>query len=185
LLSQRASPGRPYLIHLDGFNGEVLYLGSELSSYDGLAQLRGVGVPLVYVISWELFSNRDQMLHPLKRRLNLDLLCSTLELCRDMGVPATITYISGLEPLSEMKSGFRQISSLLTRFPVINIFQAHGPKQQAIQTPEAADITYLVETRKWIEAEFGNSCMRPRSWENYRGLWYSEFAGEVLEDIRV
>ena len=46
---------------------------------------------------------------------------------------------------------------------------------------EAKSLEFYVQARIEIENIFKESDRRPRRWENYRPLWYREFANELLD----
>jgi hypothetical protein len=53
------------------------------------------------------------------------------------------------------------------------------------RAPEANDLGYYLQLRNETEDRFAARGLAPRSWENYRPLWYSTFAGKPLRGPRI
>ena len=166
-----------------GFKGEIKYIGSEISE-KGIERIAKKTEKFSYYLTLETFENRILM-NNTKSLMDVKKAKKILKLCKENGIPATILYVLGLEPLKIFKHGIREISPFLTRFPVINIFQVYDISQNKIRHPEATEIEYFLSARKFVEKLFEERELRPRLWENYRGLWYTSFSSEVIKNEEI
>jgi len=102
-----------------GFNGRILYLGSQLISSKKLSKLLSI-VDLTYVYTVETFSKRN-ILHP-KKSKSLKTCISDLTKIKNMGIKnLQYTYIPGIDSLSVFSRNFEVFSSLAK--PHISIFR--------------------------------------------------------------
>lgn len=168
-----------------GFNGEFLYIGSEITSEDGLKSLRDEIKNFFLCLSLECFTRREKLLKNIKAKLTLDRAKEVLEISKKLGILCSFTYIIGLDPLEDMVKGLNSFISLINRFPVFQVFQPHWEEHKTLRTPEAEYIDYYLKARKEIESMFIPTNLRPKPWQNYRPLWYFSFADEPINDIRI
>ncbi len=163
-----------------GFQGELLYLGAQLRSPESFKTLkRNVG-NFAFVMALECFERREILLNKIKSSLGAEKIRDILAHSRELGFPTTVTYIVGLDSLEEMEKGFERIRDVLTRFPITNIFQPHKANQEPLLRDEARELDYYLDARLVFERMFSDTALRPRSWENYRSLWYFKFSGEEM-----
>lgn len=168
-----------------GYHNEIFYFGSEIRSDAAFEKLKREVDPFAMCISVECFTNRERMLRDIKRDLTMEEIARMLKKSKELGFKTNFSYILGLEPISTLKKGFEELLPLIDRFPVINVFQPHTDGQEILRNKDAWSIDYYMQARETLEKIFSDTDMRPRPWENYRGLWYLEFNGESLHDIRI
>lgn len=164
------------------FNGELFYYGSEIITEKALDELKDVK-PFGLCLSLECFENREWMLRNIKARITIEDAKRILARATERGFRTNFSYILGLELLDAMEKGFEELLPHINSFPVINILQVHRG-QDKLRCADAWNIDYYMKARKRLEEMFETTGMRPRSWENYRSLWYLKFGDEVLDDIR-
>lgn len=165
-----------------GFTGRLFYYGSEVTSVLGIDELKEV-VPFSLCLSVECFASRDTILKSTKSRLTIDDIKEVLGRAKANGFEVSFSYILGIEPLEILEQNFTDLIPFINCFPTINIFQVHRD-QELLRIPSAWDIEYYLKARQIIEGIFMETNMRPRTWENYRGLWHLKFGKEILDDIR-
>lgn len=165
-----------------GFRGMLFYYGSEVTSAFKIDELKEVA-PFSLCLSVECFAFRDTMLKSTKGRLGLDDVKRILSRAQESGFETSFSYILGIESLDILKPNFIALAPFINRFPTINIFQVHRG-QEFLRITSAWDIDYYLKARKIIESIFIGTVLRPRPWENYRGLWHLKFGKEILDDIR-
>ena len=167
------------------FNKELKYLGSQIISEEALGILEKHAMPFSLYFTVECFTRRRKLLHPVKTNITISkikkILCSALK----RNFNTNILYILGLDSIGDVINGIRELKPYLTHFPIINVFQNYLPEQEALRIPEARQIEYYLEARKQIEKIFIKSNLRPRLWENYRGLWYFRFADKELKGVKI
>lgn len=163
------------------FNGELMYFGCEVNSEKALNELSNIeNFSLIY--AYDNFTKRKDLLTKSKSLLTLQNAKNTLLMAKEKGIDTTISYISGIDPISDMVEGFNTFKESLTQFPIINIYQIQNTSQANIIDEEARDISYYLESRKKIEEIFKNSDIFPKRWANYRPLWYKYYNGKMMED---
>lgn len=161
------------------FNGELLYFGCEVNSKEALKKLSRLGnFALIYAI--DNFTQRDKILNKTKSNITLEDAEKTMKSAKDFDMEVTYAYIAGIDPLDSMMNETEKLKKAITRFPVINIYQVQHPNQIRIMNSEAKKLDYYTQARKNIEEIFSDTDMKPRTWENYRPLWYDEIYGEPL-----
>ncbi len=166
------------------FNNEIKYLGAQINSKQGLMRLSNIK-PFAYYYTIECFTHRKEFLKPAKRELSLNQIKDLLWDYKNNGFQTSFLYILGLDPLESIEQNFSKFKNVLTRFPIINVFQNYVPEHEKLRHKEARTIEYYLKARKIIEKIFIDTNLRPRSWENYRGLWYLTFGDEKFESIRI
>ncbi len=162
-----------------GFHGELMYFGCEVNSEDALKELSALGkFSLIYAL--DNFSKREMLLSKTKSLITLENAKSTLQLAKKNNIKTTISYISGLDTIEKMKSGFEYLKDSFSAFPIINVYQTQTVGQASILEDSAKDLRYYLDSRKVIEKIFKDANYRPKRWENYRPLWYKYFDNEEL-----
>ncbi len=168
-----------------GFNGELRYIGCEVISEPVLKSLKEEIGDLDICLSLECFTRREKLLRKTKSKLTIEDAAHVLGVMKDLGIKGSFTYIVGLDPLEEMEQGLKGLAPVVSAFPTFQVFQPHWESQSALRAPEAGSLEYYLEARKTIESLYGGTGLRPRLWQNYRSLWFLDFAGEHMHDIRV
>ena len=162
-----------------GFHGELMYFGCEVNSEDALKELASLGkFSLIYAL--DNFSKREMLLSKTKSLITIENAKNTLQLAKKNNIKTTISYISGLDTIQDMKSGFNFLLVSFSAFPIINVYQTQTTGQASILTEEGKSLRYYLESRKEIEKIFKDEKYRPKRWENYRPLWYKYFDDEEL-----
>lgn len=166
------------------FSGEILYFGAELTE-TGLRKLSDIGVELVYCYTIECFTNRQLILKSIKAKKTIQDIIRFFDKSRELGFKMTFSYVLGIDALDIINKEFENIVKHVDRFPIINIFQPHKGIDCSILDNEAHNVEYYLKARQIIEEVFINTDLRPRTWENYRSLWYFSFANESLVGSRL
>jgi hypothetical protein len=164
-----------------GFTGELMYFGCEVNSEGALDELAKLGnFALVYAL--DNFTKREKLLARTKSLLTIGDAKRTLDLAKERGILTTFAYIAGIDPITDMAEGFRELKDSVTRFPIVNIYQVQVAAQVKIMDEAAKKLGYYLQARNTIEGIMGDTPLRPKRWENYRPLWYRSFNGEILQD---
>lgn len=164
-----------------GFKGELMYFGCEVNSDEALKELSQLGnSALIYAL--DNFTKRDILLAKTKSLITLEKAKDTLDKAKDLGIRTTISYIAGIDKLSEMANGFTLLKDSFSSFPVINIYQIQNQDQANILNSEAKDLEYYIKSRLKLEEIFHDTKMRPKRWENYRPLWYDYYENRRVPD---
>lgn len=164
-----------------GFTGEFMYFGCEVNSEEALQQLSELGkFILIYAI--DNFTKRAELLARKKSLITVDTARDTLDRARRYNIGTTFAYITGIDNLQEMETGFRTLKDSITRFPIVNIFQIQTPGQLTAMDPEAKRLDYYVKARVILEDVLAETGLKPKRWENYRPLWYEIYNGQPLPD---
>lgn len=162
-----------------GFNGELMYFGCEVNSKDALKELSSLGkFGLIYAL--DNFSKRDLLLAKIKSSKSIKDAKQVLTNAKKLGIRTTISYISGIDNLEDMKNGFIYLKDSFNSFPVINIYQMQTVEQSKILDNDAKELEYFIKSRIELEQIFKDENYRPKRWENYRPLWYRTFSDEYL-----
>ncbi len=167
------------------FNGNLKYIGSQLKSKESLIKIEKFAKPFSLYFTTECFERRNELLHLYKAMISIRQMENILKMSKRMGFDTTILYISGLDSLKTVFKRFKELLPSMTKFPIVNLFQNYLPQQESIRIAEARDIKYYLETRKQLEEIFLPTTIRPRLWENYRGLWYLKFGNETIDGYRI
>lgn len=168
-----------------GFHGRLHLLSSVVREKRHLEQLAQEAGPFHLTLTLECFTRRSFLLKESKASLTLDESCRILDQCQETGMLGDFTYIAGLDAFSEAVAGLRKLADYVNAFPRIQVYQAHNNYMQWVRHPEARQLIFFIRLRKAIETEYAKRGLAPRSWENYRSLWYSEFAGCPVEGPRI
>ena len=168
-----------------GFQGRLHLLSSVVRSKSDLMQLARYAAPFHLTLTLECFENRDLLLRSSKASLKLDDACRILDDCADLGITGDFTYVVGLDPLESAISGLLRLSQHVTTFPRIQVYQAHNAYMRRFANLGLSDLRYFLEVRTSIEDNYASRGFAPKSWENYRPLWYTQFSGQNVGGPRV
>lgn len=165
------------------FNGEIFYLGSQITDERRLKELQAAN-PFGYCVSLECFERRGGLLRDVKNKLELDRAYELMALAKELGFRVNFSYVLGLENLEIIEGHLAKAIRFINSFPIFNIIQIHKYHSREILAVQAHDLEYFLKARKIIERMFVQTKMRPRVWEDYRSLWYLKFADEELTGVR-
>ncbi|MGL5865595.1 MAG: hypothetical protein ACRCYX_06930 [Dermatophilaceae bacterium] len=160
--------------------GNIHFLSSVLTSEKGLNAAAEIG-PFHLTTTIECFSRRGEILKQSKAKLTPADVVPLLRRADERGILADYTYIVGLDDESLAEEYLSQYAPLTTTFPRFQIFQPHSAFMDIYVVQAARHLEYYLSMRKMIERLFVDTPLRPRSWENYRPLWYFSFAGEDMQ----
>lgn len=165
----------------EGFEGQLMYFGCEVNSFDALKELSKLGnFELIY--AYDNFTKRNKILNPIKGKLTIDDTKKTLEIAKELGINTTISYVLGIDSLEELKKGFMELRDSITEFPIINIYQTQTELQTKIMDSDASTLEYYLKSRFELEKIFKEKDYFPKRWSNYRPLWYKMYQGKILEN---
>jgi hypothetical protein len=167
------------------FTGRLHLLSSVVRERPDLDRLASGAGPFHLTLTIECFQRRNLLLKDTKASLTLDDACRILDDCADLGILGDFTYVAGLDPLDDAIRGIRRLADHVTTFPRIQVFQAHNEYMRRARAADAATVDYYLDLRNEVEDAFARRSLAPRSWENYRPLWYTEFAGSDVQGPRV
>ncbi len=156
-----------------------MYFGCQINSDKALKDISDLGnVLLIYAL--DNFTKREMLLSKTKSLITIETARDTLLRARTHGINTSISYISGIDSLKDMRKGFTLIKDSITRFPIINIYQIQTPQQAKILNEEAFDLEFYLRSRQELENIFKDTDLKPKRWENYRPLWYKYYNNEEL-----
>jgi hypothetical protein len=167
------------------FRGTLHLLSSVVRDRADLERLAAHAAPFHLTLTVECLSRRELLLKSTKASLTLDDVCQILDDCAELGIAGDFTYVAGLDPFPVALEGLTRLARHVTTFPRIQVYQAHNDYMRRYRDPEAEDVGYFLRLRRAIEGHYAARGVAPRSWENYRPLWYSEFAGAAVTGPRV
>lgn len=168
-----------------GFNKRIRYIGSQLRSDEAMKEIQENINAFSLSVTAECFSNRTSIMRKEKAELDIYKIKDLLERAKTHGFSANYLYILGLESLDEMEKGMIYLHDSINRFPGVQILQNFVKEHEEYRLQEAKDVEYYLMARKRIEKIFGNDIYKPRSWENYRGLFYTQYADKEFHCIRI
>lgn len=167
-----------------GCTGDIHFLTSVLTSERGLDQAAAIG-PFHLTLTAECFSRRSLILKESKAKLTPAHMVEVLGAAKDRGIVTDFTYIVGLDPPDIAVEHLTQFARVTTTFPRFQVYQPHNDLMDVFAADGAREIEFYLRMRKEIERLFAPAGRRPRSWENYRPLWYFSFADEPLSGSRI
>lgn len=167
-----------------GYQGEVFYFGSEITSQDALDELREIA-PFDLCFSLECFEDRERILKHHKGTVSLEQAKDVLRMSNERGFGTNFSYIIGMEPLAVVFTEMEECLPYITKLPVINVFQPHTEGQRRLYSPRAQQLEYFLDARQGLERMFVDAGLKPRIWENYRCLWYLKFGNEEITEARL
>lgn len=165
---------------LQGIGARIGFLTSVIQSDAAFADLAARVAPFVLRLTAECFTRRDLLLKASKARLRRADMPDLLRRARAAGLGTSFTYIVGLDPLTELRTGVAALGEHVSEFPNFQVYQAHNSIMAGLRTPGAEQLEFYLQTRASIEQLLGGRGLRPQAWECYRPLWYFSFAGERL-----
>jgi len=168
-----------------GFGGRLHLLSSVVRERRHLAELADVAGPFHLTLTIECFTRRNLLLKDSKASLTLEQSCRILDDCADLGILGDFTYVAGLDPLRDAVTGLLCLAEHATTFPRIQVYQAHNDYMRRARAAEAATLDYHLRLRNEVEGAYAARGLVPRSWENYRPLWYSSYAGGSVPGPRI
>ena len=168
-----------------GFGGRMHLLSSVVRSRDDLKRLNDEAGPFHLTLTLECFERRDLLLKRSKASLTLEEACRILDDCARIGMDGDFTYVVGLDRLETAVEGLSRLADHVTTFPRIQILQAHNDYMRRYRGPGAESLQYFLDVRHRTESAFAARGLAPQSWENYRPLWYTRFAGEAVAGPRI
>ena len=167
------------------FRGRLHLLSSVIRDKADLERLAGDVGPFHLTLTLECFSRRQLLLKDTKASMTLDEACRIMDDCADMGITADFTYVCGLDAYDIATQGLLRLANHATAFPRIQVFQAHNDYMRRARHSDAANISYFLRLRNDVEGAFAARGLAPRSWENYRPLWYSRFQNGPVAGPRI
>lgn len=167
------------------FTGRLHLLSSVLRDHDDLKRLREECGAMHLTLTLECFERRSLLLKDSKASLTLERACQILDDCRRLDILADFTYVAGLDSYASAIRGLSALAPHVSMFPRIQVYQAHNDYMRSARNPEAADLSYYLRLRNDLESVFAPTGLAPRSWENYRPLWYSTFAHGPVAGPRI
>ena len=167
-----------------GFNKRIRYIGSQLRTQEALDKIQKNIPHFSLSLTIECFSRREELMKPVKARLKLEDMKNILQAAKNCGFGANFLYICGLDPLDTMKENFKALKPYINRFPVVQVLQDYTADQEDCRCAEAKEMDYYLKARLFLEELFKEETYRPRSWENYRSLFYETFADEKHLSIK-
>lgn len=164
-----------------GFSGETFFLGSEIKSVQALETLQPCR-PLSFAYAVDCFTQRRQRLGRHKAKTTLEEIEATLRASCDMGYRTTYAYVAGLDPLDDTRRWAERLAPIVSRFPIVNIYQMQTPEQEEALATGADELSYYLAARQIFEDIFLPTRLRPSNWENYRSPWYHYFGDMYLPE---
>lgn len=166
------------------FTKRLRYIGAQLQSASAFERISKAGGPFSLSFTVECFSGREKILRK-KKALGLREICKVLDVAHASGAATNILYILGFDSLSVLKENFMELKGHLDRYPIIQVFQNFTKEQESARIDEARALDYYLSARNILEDVFADFQARPRSWENYRGLWYTTYQNKKHCCIRI
>lgn len=165
------------------FKGEIKYIGTQLITDKNLTKISRTIPNFSYYLTLETLERRNFI--DKRKQFSTPFYIKKVEKFLNKiikhGFETSLLYVLGLDSLSSIAYAFQKFKKLLTRFPVINLFQAYHVSHESLRHPNAKRLKYFLNARKIFEEIFEDTNLRPKLWENYRGLWYTTFGGEKIE----
>jgi hypothetical protein len=168
-----------------GFTGRLHLLSSVLRERDDLARLRDACGAFHLTLTLECFERRSLLLKDSKASLTFDQAARILDDCRDLDILGDFTYVAGLDSYDGALAGPRTLAPHIGTFPRIQVYQAHNDYMRQAHSCDADDLGYYLRLRREMERAYAPTGFAPKSWENYRPLWYSSFGGKPVAGPRV
>ncbi len=141
--------------NLLGFEGEIKYIGTQIQKAKSLNKISKAIPNFSYYYALETLERRE--LVDIRKNLmhrNFSRAINFLRKLRKYNFEVSVLYVLGLDPLSSVEKAFKIIKNNITRFPVINLFQAYHPSQELLRHPEARTLDYFLKARKIFEKIF-------------------------------
>lgn len=168
-----------------GFTKRIRYIGSQIRSEEAMDIIERTIPYFSLSLTVECFSHRKERMRREKASLDFKAVRDVLLQSLKHGFSTNYLYITGLDDLDVMKKGIQSLSDCVNRFPIIQILQNYLSNQEQQRIGEAKELSYYFKARKLVESVFSNTALTPRSWENYRGLYYLTYQNKPLRCIRI
>lgn len=168
-----------------GFNKRIRYIGSQIRTDEAMDYLQSELPYFSLSLTVECFSNREQRMRKEKSSLDMQGIKSILEKSKNHGFSTNYLYIVGLDELEIMKDGIAKLAPYINRMPIYQIMQNYVEEHENQRVDAAKKLEYYLEARKIIENQYKNTDLKPRSWENYRSLFYSTYQEQPYNCIRI
>lgn len=168
-----------------GFNKRIRYIGSQIRSTEAMDYIHSKLPYFSLSLTVECFSNREQRMRKEKASLDMDGIVKVLENSKRHDFSTNYLYIVGLDELDVLKEGISKLAPYINRMPIFQVMQNYDAKHENERVIEAKQIDYYLKARKLIESQFNGSSFKPRSWENYRGLFYTTYQDQPFTCIRI
>ena len=168
-----------------GFNKRIRYIGSQIRS-DEAMQTIAKNIPYFSLsLTVECFSNRKERMRKEKGALELSDIHVLLRRSLLYGFSTNYLYICGLDELNTLKDGVIMLSDCINRLPIFQVMQNYEERHEELRVEEAKGVEYYLEARKIVEEVFLNTNLKPRSWENYRSLFYNTYQNNPYNCMRI
>ncbi len=169
-----------------GFDKKIRYIGSQIRSEHGLERIKNEVAPFSLSLTTECFSNREKLMRNEKASLSKEKSIELLDKARELGFATNILYILGLDELNVFEENMRLFAPHFNRFPVVQVMQNYLASQEQYRVKDAAeDVEYYLKARKVLEDIFKDTDLRPRTWENYRSVFYTTYQWAHNETIKI
>lgn len=168
-----------------GFTKRIRYIGSQICSEEAMSMLEN-NIPYFSIsLTVECFSKREQRMRKEKASLDLQMIRDILMRAKKHNFSTNFLYIVGLDDLQDMKEGIEFLKNSINRFPVVQIMQNYEANHEMQRVEAARNMDFYFQARELLESIFKDTDLRPRSWENYRGLFYTEYQHKEYTCIRI
>lgn len=168
-----------------GFDKKIRYIGSQIRKKESLAEIKKDIEQFSLSITTECFENRDKLMRNEKSSVSLEQTIELLDEAKENGFAANILYILGIDNLDSFKKNFEKLSKHFNRFPVVQVMQNYTKQQENYRIEDAKNIEYYLKARKILEDMFKETELKPRSWENYRSLFYTQYNHQPHTGIKI
>lgn len=168
-----------------GFTKRIRYIGSQIKSEEAMQKIEDMIPYFSLSLTVECFSKREVRMRKEKASLNMDNIQKILTRSLAHNFSTNYLYIVGLDDLSIMQSGVELLLNSINRIPIFQVMQNYVKKHENERAEAAKTLDYYLQARKFIEKTFANTTMKPRTWENYRSLFYTTYQNNPLECIKI
>lgn len=168
-----------------GFNKRIRYIGSQIRSDDAMDYLQKNLDYFSLSLTVECFSDREKRMRKEKASLDMNGIKGVLDKAKKHGFSTNYLYIVGLDELDIFKEGITELAPYINRMPIYQVMQNYVIEHEEQRVEAAKDLEYYIQARKIIEAQYAGTELKPRSWENYRSLFYSTYQDKPYECIRI
>lgn len=168
-----------------GFTKRIRYIGSQIRSEEAMQMIQDAIPFFSLSLTTECFSKREVRMRKEKASLHMEDIKEILARSLAHKFSTNFLYIVGLDELSILQSGVEMLLPYINRMPIFQVMQNYVEKHENERTEEAKTLDYYFQARKFIEKTFANTTMKPRTWENYRSLFYTTYQNKPLECIKI
>lgn len=167
-----------------GFDKRIRYIGSQIRSEEAMRLLESLPY-FSLSLTVECFSNREARMRKEKASLDMAAIQDVLSRSLAHKFSTNYLYIVGLDEMDVMKNSIQTLAHSVNRLPIFQVMQNYVSAHEEQRVEAARGLTYYLQARKMIESIFEDSNLKPRSWENYRGLFYTMYQNKPLKCIRI